>query len=105
MTYVLPVTEARKEFLSLVDKVDEEYLRVDLTKNGRTKATLISPDYIDELEETIYTLTHTMKEIRQAKKDFREGKYITLETFLKGLHAGETVPASGKRAKKSAKIA
>lgn len=105
MTYVLPVTEARKEFLNLVDKIDEDYLRVDLTKNGRIKATLISPDYIDELEETIYTLTHTMKEIRQSKKEFREGKYVTLETFLKGFHAGKTIPHSPKRAKKSTKTA
>ncbi|KKQ99038.1 MAG: hypothetical protein UT26_C0058G0008 [Microgenomates group bacterium GW2011_GWC1_39_12] len=60
MTYVLPITEARKDFLNLVDRVDEEYLRVDLTKNGKIKATLISPNYIDELEETIYTLQHSM---------------------------------------------
>jgi prevent-host-death family protein len=83
MTYVLPVTEARKDFLNLVDKVDEEYLRVDLTKKGKVKATLISPDYIDELEETIYTLTHSMPAIRKAKKEIAEGKYITLEEVKK----------------------
>jgi prevent-host-death family protein len=105
MTYVLPVTEARKEFLNLVDKIDEDYLRVDLTKNGRIKATLISPDYIDELEETIYTLTHSMPAIRKAQKEFREGKYVTLETFLKGLHAGKTIPTSSKRTKKGTKVA
>lgn len=83
MTYVLPVTEARKDFLNLVEKVDEDYLRVDLTKNGRIKATLISPDYIDELEETIYTLTHSMKAIRQAQKEHAKGQYVTLEEIKK----------------------
>jgi len=105
MTYILPVTEARKDFLNLVDRVDEEYLRVDLTKKGKVRATLISPDYIDELEETIYTLTHSMKAIRQAKREHAKGQYVTLETFLKGFHAGKALPASQKRAKKRTKTA
>ena len=105
MTYVLPVTQARKDFLNLVDKVDEEYLRVDLTKKGKVKATLISPEYIDELEETIYTLTHSMPAIRKAKREHAKGQYVTLETFLKGLHAGKTVFPSSGRAKKRSKVA
>src|SRR3989339_564161 len=103
MTYVLPITEARKDFLNLVDRVDEEYLRVDLTKNGKIKATLISPNYIDELEETIYTLQHSMPAIRKAQKEIKEGKYVTLETYLKGQYAGKTTPASAKRTKTRAK--
>ena len=83
MTYVLPITRARKDFLNLVDRVDEEYLRVDLTKNGKIKATLISPDYIDELEETIYTLQHSMPAIRKAEKEITQGKFITLEEVKK----------------------
>lgn len=83
MTYVLPVTQARKNFLTLVDKVNEEYSRIDITKNGIVKATIVSPDYLDELEETIYTLTHSMKEIRKAKRDIAKGKYVTLEEVKK----------------------
>jgi len=83
MTYVLPITEARKDFLNLVDRVDEEYLRVDLTKNGKIKATLISPNYIDELEETIYTLQHSMPAIQKAEKEIAQGKFITLEEVKK----------------------
>ncbi|MCL4360195.1 type II toxin-antitoxin system Phd/YefM family antitoxin [Patescibacteria group bacterium] len=105
MTYILPVTAARKIFLSLVDKVDEEYLRIDLTKQGKVKATLISPDYLDELEETIYTLQHTMPAIRKAQKQIREGKYVTLETFLKGYHARKRSHTPRGHTKKSAKIA
>ena len=83
MTYTLPVTEARKDFLNLVDKIDEEYIRVDLTKKGRVKATLISPDYIDELEETIYSLQHSMPAIRKAQEEFAKGNYVTLEEIKK----------------------
>ncbi len=85
MAQTIPVTAARKDLLKLVDKVDDEYTRIDLTKNGRLVATLVSPDYLDSLEETIYTLEHSMKDIRQAEKEIARGEYITLEEFKKDL--------------------
>ena len=85
MTYTIPVTEARRDLLNLVDMVDEEYTRVDFTKRGKVKATLVSPDYLDSLEETIYTLSHSMKDIRRAEKEIAKGNYITLEEFKKRL--------------------
>lgn len=83
MTYVIPVTQARRDLLKLVDKVDEEYTRVDITKKGKIKATLVSPEYLDSLEETIYTLEHSMDDIRKAEKEIARGEYITLEEFEK----------------------
>jgi len=100
MTYVLPVTQARKDFLNLVDRIDEDYMRVDLTKNGRVKATLVSPEYLDELEETIYSLTHSMRDIRQAEKEIAKGKYVTLEEFLQNYHARKDIHSSSKSTKK-----
>jgi prevent-host-death family protein len=100
MTYVLPVTQARKDFLTLVDRINEDYTRVDLTKNGRVKATLVSPEYLDELEETIYSLTHSMRYIRQAEKEITKGKYVTLEEFLRNYHARKNTHSSSKSTKK-----
>lgn len=85
MTYVLPVTQARKDLLKLVDRIDEEYTRVDLSKNGRVKVSLVSSDYLDSLEETIYSLEHSLDDIREAEKEIKEGKYITLEELRKHL--------------------
>ena len=85
MAQVIPVTQARRDLLKLVDQVNEEYTRVDLTKRGRVKATLVSPDYLDSLEETIYTLEHSMDDIREAEEEFARGEYITLEEFKKQL--------------------
>ena len=85
MTQVIPVTQARRDLLKLVDMIDEDYTRVDLTKKGRVKASLVSPDYLDSLEETIYTLEHSMDDIREAEKEIAEGKYITLEELKKDL--------------------
>lgn len=103
MTYALPVTQARNNLLNLVDLVDEKYTRVDITKNGVVKASLVSPDYLDELEETMYTLTHSMSDIRQAEKEIKEGKYVTLEEFLKDFYARQNVSSSRVRAKKRTK--
>lgn len=85
MTQVIPVTQARRELLKLVDQVDSEYTRVDLTKNGKIKATLVSPDYLDSLEETIYTLENSMDDIRKAEKEIAGGNYTTLEELKKDL--------------------
>ena len=85
MFHVLPVTQARKDLLKLVDKVDEEYTRVDLTKNGKVKAALVSPEYLDSLEETIYSLKYSLKDIQEARKEFAEGRFIDLEDLKKRL--------------------
>lgn len=85
MTQVIPVTQARRDLLKLVDEVNEDYSRVDLTKKGKIKATLVSPDYLDSLEETIYTLENSMDDIRKAEKEIREGKYVTLEELRRDL--------------------
>lgn len=87
MAQVIPVTEARKNLLKLVDLVDEQYTRIDLTKKGKVKATLVSPDYLDSLEETIYTLENSMDDIRQAEKEIERGEYVTLEELKKDLKA------------------
>lgn len=85
MTQVIPVTEARRNLLKLVDKVYDEYTRVDLTKKGRVKATLVSPEYLDSLEETIYTLENSMDDIREAEKRLAKGDYVTLKELKEDL--------------------
>ena len=96
MIYTLPVTEARRDLLDLVDMVDEQYARIDLTKRGKIKATLVSPEYLESMEETIYTLTHSMKDIRRAEREIAKGNYVTLEELLKDLNARKKV-SSRKR--------
>lgn len=83
MAQVIPVTEARKRLLNLVDQVEEEYTRVDITKQGKVKATLVSPDYLDSLEETIYTLENSMDDIKKAQKEFAKGNYVELKQLKK----------------------
>lgn len=79
MTQVIPVTQARRDLLKLVDRVNEDYSRVDITKKGKVAATLVSPEYLDSLEETMYSLEHSLKDIREAEKRFKKGDYVTLD--------------------------
>lgn len=83
MSHVIPVTEARKNLLSLIDEVNEDYSRIDLTKNGKIKATLVSPDYLDSLEETIFSLKNSLADIKLAEKELRQGKGIDLDDIKK----------------------
>lgn len=85
MTNVIPVTHARRDLLRLVDKIDEEYTRIDLTKGGTVKASLVSPDYLDSLEETIYSLKYSLKDIKKAKNEIAKGHYVSLEELRKDL--------------------
>lgn len=47
------------------------------------KASLVSPEYLDSMEETIYTLTHSMDDIKKAKEEIARGEYVTLEEMEK----------------------
>jgi prevent-host-death family protein len=85
MTYVLPITEARNNLLRLVDLIEEEYSRVDLTKNGKVKASIISSEYLDSLEETIYSLKFSSSDVKEAEKEINKGLYLTLAQFKKKL--------------------
>ena len=50
--------------------IDEHYTRVDLTKKGKIKASFVSPDNFESLEETIYSLKYSLKDIRLGQKEF-----------------------------------
>lgn len=103
MIYTLPVTEARRNLLNLVDKVDKQYSRIDLTKRGKIKATLVSPEYLESMEETIYTLTHSMKDIKKAEAEFAKGEYVTLAELKKDLAKRLQKDASKNNSSKAGK--
>lgn len=85
MNQTIPVTLARRDLLRLVDWVNEKYTRVDLVKRGKIKASIVSPDYLDSLEETVYTLSHSLKDIQEAEKQLAKGEYLTLNQFKQQL--------------------
>ena len=88
MRRTLPVTEAREKLTELVDEVNNKFEQIEITKNGKPRAVIMSADEFDSWKETMEVLSdeQLMKDIRQAEKEFREGKSIPWEQVKEELN-------------------
>ncbi len=88
MRRTLPVTEAREKLTELVDEVNNKFEQIEITKNGKPRAIIMSVDEFDGWKETLEILSdeQLMKDIRQAEKEFREGKAIPWEQVKEELN-------------------
>lgn len=77
----LPLAEVRAHLSRLVDDAQRTHQRVEVTKNGRRAAVLLSADDYDSIMETLAILgdAEAMAEIRQADADIAAGRLHTLE--------------------------
>ncbi|MGA8255711.1 MAG: type II toxin-antitoxin system Phd/YefM family antitoxin [Nocardioides sp.] len=77
----VPLAEARAQLSRLVDEAVRTHERVEVTKNGRRAAVIMSADDYDSLIETLDILSdaEAMAEIRRADADVADGKIYTLE--------------------------
>lgn len=87
MTKTLPVTEARKNLTTLVDRAKrllDEYI---ITVNGKPAAVLMSAAEHESWKETndILADKELMKAIRAGEEDIKKGRYITFEQLKKEL--------------------
>ena len=87
MRKTLPVTEVRKKLTELIDEVNDKFEQIEITKNGKPRAIIMSADEFDSWKETLEILSdkQLMKDIAQAEKDFREGRSISLEQLKEEL--------------------
>ena len=65
----LPIAEVRANLSKLVEEAERTHLRVEVTKNGRRAAVLLSADDYDSLMETLDILgdAATMVDVREAE--------------------------------------
>lgn len=79
---ILGVSETRSRLPQLVDQVDQELGQLFITKNGRTKAVLISSEEYESWIETIasYQDAQTLK--RNSELKSKKVKLLTLDKFL-----------------------
>ncbi len=77
----VPLAVARAQLSKLVDDAVRTHERVEVTKNGRRAAVIMSADDYDSLMETLDILSdaEAMSEIRRADADVAAGKVSTLE--------------------------
>jgi prevent-host-death family protein len=75
---VIPVTQAKKELLSIIKKMVEEDSTYTVTKNGVPVGVLMTPDRFEGLMETIEILadSSTLKALVDSEKDYRKGRVV-----------------------------
>lgn len=72
----LPIAEVRANLSKLVEEAERTHQRVEVTKNGRRAAVLLSADDYDSLIETLDILgdAATMADLREADEDIAAGR-------------------------------
>jgi len=110
----LSITEARKKIFKITDEVQKGSNYFVLTEKGRAKAVIMSADEFDSWQETLEIMSdpELMKDIKEAKKEYEKGEYITLEDLLaeegfiladKSKRKYEVSSGSAKKSKKAVK--
>lgn len=80
MTNLVAISDARANLPELVNKVNKYLDRYTITINGQPKATLISLEEMESLEETaeILSIHGAKKRILKGTKQIKEGEFIPL---------------------------
>lgn len=78
---VVPITQAKRDFLDIMRKVEDLDETIAITKKGVPVGILMNIDRYEGLLETIEILSDkdTMKALRRAQKELAEGKFLTHE--------------------------
>ena len=89
MTKTLPITKARENLTTLVNRAGrllEEYV---ITVNGSPTAVLMSASEFESWKETVNILSDRglMKAIKRGEEDVKKGKIVTFDQLKKELHA------------------
>ena len=80
MSNLMPISSVRTNLPDLVSKVSENMDRIIITVNGKPKATLISAEELEALEETaeILAIPGAKESIKKGLKDAKLGRGIPL---------------------------
>ena len=87
MIKTLPITKAREELPSLVDRAKRKLDQYIITVNGSPAAVLISAEEYESWKETneIMSDPSLMAAIREGEKELRQGKGIPWEKVKKDM--------------------
>ena len=87
MIKTLPITKAREELTTLVDKASKQLDEYIITVNGSPAAVLMSAAEFESWKETMEILADPefMKAIKQGEEEIRRGEFVTLEELEKEL--------------------
>lgn len=88
MTKTLPITEARANLTTLVNRANKRLDEFVITVNGKPAAVIMSADEYESWKETNEILAdkQLMKGIKEGEEDIKKGRYITFEQLKKDLN-------------------
>ena len=88
MTKTLPITEARANLTTLVNRANKLLDEYIITVNGKPAAVIMSAAEYESWKETNEILSDPdlMKAIKEGEEDIRKGRYITFEQLKKDLN-------------------
>ena len=81
MSGLISISQARAKLPNLVEKVNKNMDRVVITVNGKPKATLISAEELESLEETaeILSVPGAFEDIKEGMEQIKRGEFTRLE--------------------------
>jgi prevent-host-death family protein len=85
MTNLMSISDAREQLPKLVSKVNKYMDRFVITVKGQPKATLISAEELESLEETaeILAIPGALTRIRRGEEQIRKGEVVRLKDLDK----------------------
>ena len=85
MIKTIPLAEAKKNLSALIKDIEEKYDRFTITKNGVSKAVMLSSDEFDGLLETLDILSSKEERvaIARAKKQVKKRQTVSLNSIKK----------------------
>ena len=90
----LPLAEVRANLSKLIDEAVRTHLRIEVTRQGRRAAVILSADDYDSIIETLDILSDPdlMKELRQGQADIARGDVYTLDDVTKEMRVKGRLP-------------
>ena len=90
----LPLAEVRANLSKLVDEAMRTHQRIEVTRQGRRAAVILSADDYDSIMETLAILSdqELMREVRDADGAAERGEIFTLEEVTEEMRAAGRLP-------------
>lgn len=85
----LPLAEVRAQLSRLVEDAERTHMRVEVTKNGRRAAVLLSAADYDSLIETLDILSEAdeVGAIKAGEQQLRDGESFSLDEVAEAMRA------------------
>jgi prevent-host-death family protein len=90
----LPLAEVRANLSKIVDQAVRTHERIEVTRQGRRAAVILSADDYDSIMETLAILSdqEVVREVRDAEDAAERGEVYTLEEVTEEMRAAGRLP-------------